>query len=41
LTLDEIRVGTEWADVAPVPEPTALALFGLGAVGLLARRRRM
>ena len=40
LTLDEIRVGTEWADVAPVPEPTALAALGLGAAVLLARRRR-
>ncbi len=40
LTLDEIRVGTEWADVTPVPEPTTLALLGLGATGLLARRRR-
>lgn len=25
---------------APVPEPTSLALFGIGAMGLLARRRR-
>ncbi len=39
LSLDELRVGTEWADVTPVPEPTGLALLGLGAAGLMARRR--
>ncbi len=39
-TLDELRVGTTWADVTPVPEPTALAGLGLGAAGLMARRRR-
>jgi hypothetical protein len=27
-------------DLTPVPEPTSLALVGLGAFGLLARRRR-
>jgi len=40
LTLDELRIGTEWADVAPVPEPTGIALGGIVAAGLLARRRR-
>ena len=37
--VDEVRVGADWADVTPVPEPTALALGGLGIVGLIAARR--
>ena len=32
--IDYVRIGT------PVPEPSALALLGLGGLGLLARRRR-
>jgi hypothetical protein len=36
--LDEIRVGSTFADV--VPEPTSIALLGLGSLGLLVRRRR-
>lgn len=36
---DELRVGTTWADVTPIPEPTAVGLFGLGLFTLLARRR--
>lgn len=37
---DELRIGTDWADVTPVPEPEIYAL-GIGAVSLLlvARRR--
>jgi hypothetical protein len=38
LTLDELRVGTTWAAVT-VPEPATIALFVLGAIALLARRR--
>lgn len=41
LTMDEIRLGTSWADVTPglpVPEPTMLSLLG-GAALVLGRRR--
>jgi len=37
---DELRIGTSWVDVSPVPEPTAAAGVLLAAGGLLARRRR-
>jgi hypothetical protein len=36
-TLDELRVGTTWADV--IPEPASIGLLGL-ALPLMARRRR-
>jgi hypothetical protein len=39
--VDDVRIGTTWADVTPVPEPTAVTLIGLGVLGLgLARRMR-
>lgn len=38
--VDEIRIGTTWADVTPVPEPMAATLFGAGLSGLALRRRR-
>lgn len=41
LHLDELRIGTQFGDVVTaVPEPASLGLLGLGAVGLLARRRK-
>ena len=40
VTLDELRVGTTWADVTPVPEPGAIASVGLAGLTLLGRRRR-
>jgi len=37
IQIDELRVGTAWADVLPqVPEPSTLALLAGGLVGLLA-----
>lgn len=39
LAVDEIRVGTTYADVTPIPEPTCALMCALGG-GLLVRRRR-
>jgi hypothetical protein len=36
---DEIRIGTDYADVAVVPEPASLGLAAVGGVLLLGRRR--
>lgn len=41
--IDDLRVGTAWGDVTPVPEPsvfilTALGLLGLGAIRFARRR---
>jgi PEP-CTERM motif len=38
--LDNLLIGTTWADVTAVPEPSTLALVGLGVLGLAARARR-
>ncbi|HEX8915372.1 MAG TPA: PEP-CTERM sorting domain-containing protein [Humisphaera sp.] len=39
--IDNVRFGTTWGDVVPVPEPTsAAALAAAAGAGLLARRRR-
>ena len=37
--LDEIRIGTAYGDVSPVPEPSTYALLGLGALVALLRMR--
>ena len=39
-SFDEIRVGTTWADISPVPEPSTVALTALGVGALLLHRRR-
>ncbi len=38
---DRYFQGTGVVTLVPVPEPTSLAALGIGAIGLLARRRRM
>ena len=40
LHIDEIRIGTSWADVTPIPEPATLSVLGIGCVLALLRRRR-
>lgn len=40
ILFDELRVGTSWADVTPIPEPTTAALLVFAAGLLLARERR-
>ena len=37
--LDELRVGTTWADVTPIPEPATVGMLGLGALITLTVRR--
>jgi hypothetical protein len=36
--LDEIRIGTTFADVTPIPEPATLALLSLGGLAMIRRR---
>lgn len=37
--VDEIRIGTTWADMLIVPEPSSLSLLAVGGLALLLRRR--
>jgi MYXO-CTERM domain-containing protein len=37
--VDEIRFGTSYADISPIPEPSAVLLGALGFLALLRRRR--
>jgi len=38
--VDEIRIGTTFGDVTPIPEPMTLALLGLGGLGVIRRKRK-
>ncbi len=38
---DEIRIGTSFADVAPIPEPNSMALLAVGLAGWMVNRRRV
>lgn len=38
-SVDEVRFGNTYADVAPIPEPAGLALIGLAVPALLRRRK--
>lgn len=40
ISLDEVRVGTTYGDVAPVPEPATLTAMFVGLAALARRRRR-
>jgi len=37
--VDELRIGTTFEDVTPVPEPATMSLLALGGLALLRRRR--
>lgn len=40
LEFDDFRIGTTYADMSAVPEPSVSLLGGLGLLGLLRRRRK-
>lgn len=40
LLVDEIRIGTSWAAMSAVPEPSTMAVFGLGLLATLLRFRK-
>ena len=39
--VDELRIGTTFADVTPVPEPATISLLAIGGLMALRRRRRL
>lgn len=40
VNVDKFRLGLTYADVTPIPEPSAVALLALAGIGLRALRRR-
>ena len=39
MLFDEVRVGTTWADVTPIPEPATIGMLSLGAIMTVMLRR--
>lgn len=39
MLFDEVRVGTTWADVTPIPEPATIGMLGLGTLMTMLLRR--
>ncbi|RYD76096.1 MAG: hypothetical protein EOP84_17355 [Verrucomicrobiaceae bacterium] len=39
-TIDEVRIGTDWASVAGVPEPSGAGIIAVAGLILLSRRRK-
>jgi hypothetical protein len=40
-TADELRIGSSWSEVTPIPEPTTLSVLALGVVALTLNRHSL